>query len=440
MKTFIKKNHRLGHPGRRFSILSVYNFFTRISVRNFASEKEVDMDTLKLAIAVLTAFIPLSCEVLDDNPDKHASDSSYVQLNDVARLLASIPLEKVHMQEVHSAALSSARNGYDEEYMMKQIFASPGSGVGDEGAPVVKSQAGNYLRDLIEQHLRRTPTKSDASGLYMDPDSYIEALTSSDVQIYWPFSEQWDGQTLPIITFDPEDGSDANVGYRLFCVDDGSRHVEEVVVDEQMASEVPVWVVNRNSDAEYTSLEMLRREDPAWGEGGGTIIVKPGTRTTTTLETLLLKDITLNRNADSWFCGASEIIISAGSIDDFTASTEAELRLYNPMITNFMIVIKRSQIGKPQPFNAILVSDWNPQMTQCAFMITEDDGGTRTEWKCTDLVRIASKSYGVEINLPFNSRDDVLWRGHLTNRWVEANSGQVGHFGDIDLTFELVEY
>jgi hypothetical protein len=41
-----------------------------------------------------------------------------------------------------------------------------------------------------------------------------------------------------------------------------------------MAGNVPVWVVNRNSDAEFTPLEMLRREDPDWGEGGGTIIIK----------------------------------------------------------------------------------------------------------------------------------------------------------------------
>ena len=148
----------------------------------------------------------------------------------------------------------------------------------------------------------------------------------------------------------------------------------------------------------------------------------------------------MNRNYDSWFAGASEFFVKVGSLDDFTASTEAELRLFNPMVTDFMISVRRSQVGKPQPFDAILISDWNPQMTHCAFMITEDDGGTRTDWKCTALVRIASKSYGVEINLPFNSRDDIVWRGHLTNRWLEANSGKTGHFGDIDLAFEVVEY
>lgn len=114
--------------------------------------------------------------------------------------------------------------------------------------------------------------------------------------------------------------------------------------------------------------------------------------------------------------------------------------MFNPLITDFMIVVKRGQAGIPQHINTMLVSDWNQQMSHCAFMITEDDGGTRTEWKCTALVRIKSMSYGVELNLPFNTRDDVVWRGQLSERWLSASSAQAGSFGDLDLTFEVAEY
>lgn len=414
------------------------------------------MDDMKRLMFLL--FVPaiLSCEVLDDSHDKHTSgsDSSYVELSDVAQILAALPIGTFHLQEVHEAASGSLSNGYDEEYTMKNLFNAPGCGVGEEESSYTKSSSDiPLLRDLIRDHL--VSVKSATAGSVHgevcgvnEPEVFLAALSGSDIQIYWPFSENWDGKTYPTITFDPEDGSEANVGYRLMVADDGSRAVEEVIVDEAMAEEVPVWVVNRNSDAEYTTLEMLRREDPAWGEGGGTIIVKPRSefafRTRNTVDspmkTLVLKDFTMHRNQDAWFCGGSEIWIKTGSLDDFTASTEAELRLYNPLVTDFLIVIKRSQLGVPQPFNAVLVPEWNQQMTHCAFMITEDDGGTLTEWKCTALVRIASKSYGVELNLPFRSRDDIIWRGHLTNRWIEANSLQTSNFGDVSLTFEVVEY
>ena len=387
----------------------------------------------------------VSCEILDDDIDKHTSGTtgSLVCLEDVATILSALPLSGSNMQEVYEAVSSSSCNGYDEEYTMKDLFESPGRGVGQAQTRA----GGSYekpMRELIADYLRgQAATKS---GKQYSED-FLDQLISSDIQIYWPFSENWDGSQLPIITFDPEDGSDINIGYRSVVEDDGSRRVEELVVDEEMAGVETVWVVNRNSDAEFTTLEMLRREDPDWGDGGGTIIVRPkqigecrSSGESAPLRTVVLKEFTMNRQFDTWFAGASEFWVKAGSIDDFTASTEAELRLFNPMVTDFVVVVKRNQVGIPQPFNAVLVSDWNPQMTHCAFMITEDDGGTKTNWKCTALVRIASKSYGVELDLPFNSRDDIVWRGHLTSRWIEANSNLAGHFGDVDLTFEVVEY
>ena len=401
------------------------------------------VDIVALSLIMLAAS---SCEILDNDPDKHVKDedSTYVGLEEVAELLALIPLKSSHVNEVHDAVTSSSGNGYDEEYTMKDLFERPGAGVGD-----LEVRSGtiyeNPLRDLIKEHVYgMAATRSADDGI--DPDRFLEELMSSDIQIYWPFSDSWDGEGMPIITYDPEDGSDKNMGYRLVVNDDGSRSVESLVVDEALAEAEPVWVVNRNSDAGYATLEMLRREDPDWGEGGGTIIVRPScpetlkTRAEVSVKSLILKDFTMNRSYDTWFAGASEFFVKTGSVEDFTASTEAELRLYSPTITDFLIVVKRSQIGEPLPFNAMLVSDWTGQMTHCAFMITEDDGGTITEWNCTALVRIASKSYGFEIKIPFNSRDDVVWRGQLSSRWLEANSNLVGHFGDVDLTFEVVEY
>ena len=291
-------------------------------------------------------------------------------------------------------------------------------------------------------------------------------MESSDIQIYWPFSEEWDGVTSPIITFDPCDGSETNIGYKVVADGQGNRTVEEVVVDEKLASEHPVWVINRNDDAGYTSIEMLRKQDPEWGSGGS-IVVKPRkplvcptvygrmpcssaapagrscpdteSVDSPSVRTLILKDFTMLRNYDPWFAGASEFFVKLGSVEDFTASTEAELKLYNPAVTDFMIVVKRKYVGKPRPFNAVLVSDWTDQLDQCALMITEDDGGTRTSWKCSAIVKIASKSYGFEINLPFNTRDDIVWRGQLSRRYLEANDNITGHFGDVDLTFEIRE-
>ena len=412
------------------------------------------IELLKGIFPVVLA-VASACEVVDNDMEKHVdtqNDSSYVALQEVASILSAVPLEGEHLYEVHSAVTSSSGNGYDEEYTVRDMFSVPGKGVGENQTRSTKIYD-NPLKSLIENHVRSEAfTKS--AGEARNAEDFLNALMSSDIQIYWPFSEDWDGSALPVITFDPEDGSEVNIGYRIEVDDDGSRRICEIAVDEDLARRNPVWVVNRNEDAEYTSLEILRREDENWGEGGGAIILEPQSVSPSAVrsktdggagdeaggKTLILKEFTMKRNYDSWFAGASEFFVKVGSVEDFTATTEAEMKLYVPAVTDFMIVVKRSQVGKPQPFNAVLVSDWTDQMLNCAFLITEDDGGTRTDWNCTALVRVASKSYGVEMKIPFNSRDDIVWRGRLAAKWLQANSNVVGHFGDVDLTFEVVEY
>ena len=338
------------------------------------------MKYCKLFFGGLCALLAAACEKESLPPDP-PSGAAYVSLEDVAALLASLPIGVEQVEEVHDAASASALNGYDEEYRMQDLLADPGRGVGDAGVTKAREYV-RPLRDLLSEALSATRAS--------EGPNYLEALSLSDVQIYWPFSKHWDGNSLPVITFDPGDEvAVRNVGYGLRP--DGS--VEKLMVDEQMAAERPVWVVNRNSDAEYKSLELRRREDPSWGSGGD-IIIEADTRAAgDDLRTLVLRSFKAKRQFDCWFAGGSEFFVKMGCIDDFSATTEAELRLYEPSITDFMVVVRRSQVGEAIPFNAILVSEWTPALYSCAFMMTEDDGGTRTSWKTSAVVKYNSKSY-----------------------------------------------
>ncbi len=385
----------------------------------------------KIICALVAAAVLSGCEKIEmvGGPVTSGTEApSFVSLEDVAKLFSSLPIGTEQMTEVYDAALSSAQNGYDEEYLMKDLFAAPGAGVGDQG-----TKAGSYsrpLRDLIREAVDGTKS-SGGSGL-----QWLDSLSVSDVQIYWPFSESWDGKTLPVVTYDPGDFATSNVGYALRA--DGS--VQTVMVDEQMAMERPVWVMNRNTDAEFKSLELRRREDPSWGNGGGDIIVRPSSNSgeDSGIKTLLLRSFKALRQYDSWFAGASEFFVKVGAVEDFMASTEAELRLYDPSITDFMIVVRRKDVGKDIPFNAILVSEWTKNLKNCALMIIEDDGGTRTTWKSNAMVKVNSKSYGFEIEIPLYTHDDVVWRGSLTRNYIEKYSGSTGHFGDVDMILELL--
>ena len=407
---------------------------------------------------LLFLLLLLSCNRIPEPVEDR--DIAALPLDQVAQMLSELPMEPVHFKEVHRAVSSSSGNGYDEEYMMKDLFASPGRGVGEEDSGKSGNSVEEHskslsdilpLRDLIIQYAEnRAATK--ASGF--DPGLWLESLSSSDIQIYWPYSEDWDGETQPVFTYDPGDGSQVGVGWKVDTDERGARTVRKIEVDEKYAAAYPVWVVNRNSDSGYTSLDVMRREHPEWDNGGGALIIggpvssrspgvplpEEGTKAASSVKTLILKDFTMRRHYDTWLAGGSEFFIKAGSVNDFVASTEAELQLYVPAVTDFMVVVKRKQLGQALPFNTVLVSDWTSQLTQVAFMIVEDDGGSLTQWKCSAVVKVASKSYGFDISLPFNTRDDIVWRGQLSRRYIEATDKIAGHFGDVDITFEVVDY
>ncbi len=391
----------------------------------------------KVLYFALLAGALAACEKVDTTVKEY--DPVAVPLEDVARILAALPVGSEQWNEVHAAVQASTGNGYDSEYTLKNLFTRPGTGVG--AAPEAKAAGNDYakpLREWIGDYVQNlfAATKASETGEvsrsgYNSAQEYLNALTESDIQIYWPFEDRWDGSEAPVITFDPDDGSSKNVGYLR-----ENGIVREILVDENTALERPVWVVNRNDDAAYKTLEVLRRENPDWGQGG-TIRLK-GESDEAPVHTLVLKEFTAKRNFDAWFAGASEFFVKIGCLEEFTASTEAEMLLYSPTVTDFMVVVKRGQVGTAVPFNAVLVSDWTDQLENCAFLITEDDGGTRTTWKCSAMVKINSKSYGFDINIPFNTRDDIVWRGQLSRRFFEANTDVTGHFGDVDLVFEII--
>ena len=103
-----------------------------------------------------------------------------------------------------------------------------------------------------------------------------------------------------------------------------------------------------------------------------------------------------------------------------------------------MVVVRRKELNQELSLNTVLVSEWTSQLDKCALMITEDDGGTRTTWKCSAIVKYESKQYGFDLEIPLNSRDDIIWRGTLSHSYIEKNNGKWASFGDIDLVLELI--
>ena len=384
------------------------------------------MKTIRFTAALLCAFALASCDEM--RPFNPNPDQGLFSLSDVAKILSDLPLESEHLDEVYDAVSASSGHGYDEEYRLTDLFEAPGAGVGD--SPQTRAtKAGGYtmpLRELFANYLTdKYGTKAGAA----DVERYINALSDSDMQIYWPYSEEWNGKDFPIVTFDPGYGAEANYGYEVRIDSHGAHVVDSVIV----------WVINRNDDAAFTPFELFEEntgtkaskdKDKDKGQGDSKEYI------------LSIRDFKMLRNYDSWFGGASEFFIKTGAVDGFKATKDEDLKNYSPSLTDLMVVIKRSQLNRKVPFNALLLTNFTEQMEKIAFMVIEDDGGTTTNWKCSAVVKCNSKQYGFELNIPYKDKDDIVWRGQLTRNYFDdvfAKGGGTltGRFGDVEITFAL---
>lgn len=380
------------------------------------------MKTLRIYLfAVLLPFV-VSCARKECGGPDFSGNPKDLTLPVMAKIFSELPLDGENMQEVHHAVSSSSGNGYDEEYMLSDMISSPGSGVGDAFFETKASTSyARPIRDVLAEYFSAYgTTKSGADAV----EACLSVLEESDIQIYWPYSESWDGETAPVITFDPGFGSKTNYGYEMVMKDGRLSVIGTINVDEELATSRPVWVINTNDDAGYTPADFFEPAGLDANKEKGKI--------------LSIRSIKALRNYDSWFGGASEFFVKCGAVDGFRASEEADMRDYSPGVTDCMIVVRRNQIGRLIPFDALLLTDYTSQMEKMAFLITEDDGGTRTSWDCEAVVKVESKSYGFNLKIPYNEKDDIVWRGQLSSAFFGDQTIIKGRFGDMEISFSLL--
>lgn len=411
-----------------------------------------------MSVAAL-AFLASACRGSDAVEPQ--SPGPGFSLEEFAGILSALPMDRSHLGEVFDAVCASSENGYDEEYMLADLVGSPGAGVGDgvfrsKSAPRYDRPLRDLLSDYFEANPSAVPTKAG------DPEACLRMLMESDMQIYWPYSEDWDGETFPIITFDPGDGSEYNYGYQAVRGEDGSVGLQSVYVDEQVAMSRPVWVINNNDDSHLVPVQSAFLDDagaaalmadassPEVRASSGVQALIPGVRTAIADaaasvqgsdgdvpgERLYIRSLKMLRNYDSWFGGASEFVIKCGAVDGFRATSEEDLSKYRPSVTDCVVVVKRRQLGMSVPLGILLLTDYTPQMENIAFLVTEDDGGKVENWKCEATVKWQSKSYGFTLNIPYRDRDDIVWRGQLSRSFFERGSIVTDRFGDVEITFE----
>ena len=128
-------------------------------------------------------------------------------------------------EDVHQIIQNSIEAGLGESCYLKEVISD---------SVKMWIPESNQTKNFFNNLLKFSYTGQSNDSIYITPDILDK------VQIYWPYSENWDGETMPVITWYGERANSmTNFAY---LYDNGQ--IRRLRVDDAYAEQHPVWIIN----------------------------------------------------------------------------------------------------------------------------------------------------------------------------------------------------
>lgn len=307
--------------------------------------------------------------------------------NQILDLMLKASNDQNVVQAMHKETLASLSVGLEESVYFNEVLSN------DASTRVVSEKS--ILKSFINSNFALNENTFRSTNFKID-----------DVEIYWPYSEDWDGKTQPVIVFNSNDENqyiedDKTYAYKF--VENGTSYtVDTLIVDENYAEKNPVWVINQNNislndiinfkNGNYASTNYIPHQEN-----------NSVTRTTSSyVSTLTIKSIQATVQHDSWLDGGSEYIIFWG----FPADKVFKLGEHH----TGQIKFSRKEIKRKTTriINFIGNYDWDKTQTHNKIKVVEFDPGK--DIKFTFSLKGEYKGIGGEFKteIKINDNDDFI--------------------------------
>jgi len=342
-------------------------------------------------------------EVVNDNLENSIPVSN---LQVIAELVANIVDNGIVLEEVKQGVEMSKFFGLDEELRFTDILQPKESKMFRSSSA---NQLSQILRSLFNDH---KPFTLRSSG-----DELETFVLDNNVQIYWPYSENWDGKEIPVVTFNNGSKNANNVtAYKKVTDDNGFSSIEKITVNEEYAKKHPVWVINEN-DLSYDDLPDFMNGE--FEKNGVFFYSETASKKTTSFRAsnsaLMLESLQATKQYDDWLNGGSEF----------------EFKLSQPLAPSYStsgnnvyrISISRSDISNKKTFypNYPLNTNWTVEQVQNGLKIVETDTGGSKNWSFNLGVKILGEDLSIAASIPYGSNDDHLFESILDRAYIESS-------------------
>ena len=371
------------------------------------------------SVAMLLLATACSNQYEPEQPISNTSDiksNVSTETRAIADVLSAVSLSDEIVTEVFDATQTAVNHGLDEAYYFADVFSS---------APKMVTRSTNHTISLateLRKALRATRSLHSLTE---------ETIQYGEYQIYWPYSDKWDGKTKPVITFVPEDLSQKwNYAYRQ--TEEG---IDTIKVDEEYMKSHPVWIINK-AECRYADLPDFNNNE---FEKNGIVFQAPQKKSQdqaasatvkhapgNPIYTLYMGKFMCEHQFDYVWAGGSEFKVRMKSImaDNATSQTQIQNEIDENKYMReqyHYIVVTRSQISDKtwiNLYNVVLVDDWRPYANTASLTIFEDDGGGEKTYESDISVTMFGKSFTVKVKFPYGSDDDFVFHGKYWREYI----------------------
>ena len=308
--------------------------------------------------------------------------------------------------EVHMSVNQFRELGFDEYLPLNYIWDDD----------FIQTKAVNTDCPLLKEYL----TANWLEGVCRTKSEAVE----TEIVIYWPYSDNWDGSALPTITPSPEDPEqDWNYGYKLYYDKSGELRVDTVVVDDDYAYDNPVWIINY-SEISYDDMKLI-------------IENKLTTKSTDAGQIWSVVEATLSKQYDNIFQGGAEIEFHVGY---------PELQGYAKGESVLPVFFTRKEIrhGTPKVIErGILNSDWiEAELTNLLVIVEHDNGDPKTITASTGFTYPETGiTNTVTSSVTITDKDELIYQQNLKRTYVFSSIG-TGRFisNGFEWVTDITEY
>lgn len=377
------------------------------------------MQTQKLTkwvscIMLTMGLLVAACTNEEEVTTNTASSVQQVKKSEVVNILQNMDINNIVVQEIHDYVCKNMASGRDEYVRVGDILSEQTrNGSWSNFACCLKQMIteGNITHD------------TDVAGL-------LEALTNSDIIIYWPYSEDWDGKELPTLVAAPED-QDAKEAYgtKLIRINDAMTS-EKVLVNEEYAMQHPVWVINTKKE-EPNVVYIPTSEEKA--ENSNTQMTTRATGDPIYVWRMTRMKVT--HQYDGLFKGGAEMDVQV---------VFPLLPGYAAVTTKQRVNFSRKDIRKERwkDLDILLNTNWREEQITNALVITEWDNGKPFTIKASATYRNEDGSEVTSsIDLTITDDDDIICQQPIDRAYAFQHNNYSFDGGRVSIVTSItVEY